>query len=718
MYSTTHVAQGVPNALPLFAKTQSAASYVHTAVLKSYLGEQAAFVYSSLYSYSRLTFQQLGQRTHLKPRLLKQLLAGLIQLGCVVFTLDKPSLGSKKTITYYEISEEGCWKLVYADEVLSVIGEKYGEMCAEVIQNIIISGHLTLGDYLRTSNENKAEIKKSFIKLVDDKWIIPLKKQETLSQKAIFSECVLQATKEYNSQSINGASSGSGMGNNQNGRDGKPKTISQMKRAQGIKEIAKEKFIQRMMDQEQIDKLYSYRVDGGEDDDEDDGYNNGSLDITKDSNSNSDVKGLNPNLPLTLNFERVLKHIRSEHLVSTAIHRLGAVTAKVYEIVLKRIEERSRNIRLAEDSADKLVAGVAISMGNITSATMGLSTGAVQAMTSGLCGTTQGYDPSSGGDLERVYELKDQERGLNFNAVDILKEIKKRAPKLLADIKGTISDGNDDVSLGMKRKNVEVKEENQSKKIRLDTIKFEEDDDEGDEDDEDTKMMSMVLQHLKLLTTDIHLPFLMESNPGSYYVPMTLLQSKLPVYELKQQLRIIVGAKSLRIMNCIEKKRLIDEKSISKEVLMKEVDVRRVLSGLLKLGLIEIQEIPRTADRSAIRAAFAYRVCSGPGMLRGSHSGIGRSNNKGAYLSSMEIVGKCMMHSMGEAIDSLITMRSDNKILLDKVSRDDVRGKEGELLLEGEIKQLKMVMDQERLALAQWTRLRTMGELFWFFKGV
>ena len=84
----------------------------------------------------------------------------------------------------------------------------------------------------------------------------------------------------------------------------------------------------------------------------------------------------------------------------------------------------------------------------------------------------------------------------------------------------------------------------------------------------------------------------------------------------------------------------------------------------------------------------------------------------------MEIVGKCMMHSMGAAIDSLITMRSDNKILLDKVSRDDVRGKEGELLLEGEIKQLKMVMDQERLALAQWTRLRTMGELFWFFKGV
>lgn len=711
MYSTTHVGEGVPSGLPLSAKTQSPVCYVHTAILKSYLGEQAAFVYSSLYSHSRLTFQQLGQRTHLKPRLLKQLLSGLIQLGCVVFTLDKPSLGSKKTITYYEINEEGCWKLVYADEVLSVIGERYGGICAEVIQNIIISGHLTLGDYIKTSsNNNKNEIKKSFIKLVDDKWIIPLKQQATFSNKAIFSECVKQATKEYNSQSSNGGSAPSS-----SGRDGKPKTISQMKRSQGIKEIAKEKFIQKMIDQDQMDKLYSFNGEDQDDDEDED-----SLDITKEIHTTGDVKGMNPNIPLTLNFERVLKHIRSEHLISTAIHRLGKVTARVYSIVLKRIEERSRDVRLCEDVADKLVAGVAISMGNLTSATMGLSTGAVQAMSSGLGGTTQGYDPSSGGDLERVYELKDQERGLNFNAVDILREIKNRDPALLVDIKGSISDGNDDVSLGMKRKNIEDPSQ-QNKKIHLDNIKFENDEQdemEGDEDDEDTKLMGLVLQHLKLLTTDINLPFLMETNPGSYYVPMTLIQSKLPVYEMKQQLRIIVGAKALRVMNCIEKKRLIDEKSISKEVLMKEVDVRRVLSGLVKLGLIEIQEIPRTADRSAIRAVFAYRVCSGPGMLRDSHSGIGRNNNKGGYLSSMEILGKCMMHSMGEAIDSLIMMRSDNKILLDKVSREDVRGKEGELLLEGEVTQLKMVIDQERLALAQWNRLRTMGELFWFFKGV
>lgn len=680
MYSTTHVGGGAPTRLPLSAKTQSAVCYVHTAALKSYLGEQAAFVYSSLFSHSRLTFQQLGQRTKLRPRQLKQLLTSLIQLGCVVFTLDKPSLASKKTITYYQIREEGCWKLVYADEVLAVVGERYGDLCAEVVQNIIVSGHLTLGDYLKTSQGNGADVRKAFVDLADGKWIVPLRAEETMSPSMVFSECVKLATTEYNMLNSNG-----GQQQPQTGRDGKPKTISQMKRAQGIKEIAREKYIQRMHDQDQLDKMYSF-------------------------DSEEVGKGLNTGMPLTLSLERVLKHVRSQHLEATAKHRLGRISAAVYATALARVEERSRNVRLVEDVADRLVAGVAISMGNVTSATMGLSSGAVQAMSSGLGGTTQGYDPSAGGDLERAYELRDQERGLNFTAMDILREINRRDPGLLVDLRGTISDGNDEVSLGMKRNGEEL--ERPSKKIRLEGLNFGEDEDE----DEEAKLMGLVLQHLRLLTTDPLLPFLMESNPGSYYIPMTLLQGKLPVYELKQQVRIVVGAKALRVLNCVEKKRLIDEKAISKEVLMKEVDVRRVLAGLLKMGLVEIQEIPRTADRSAIRAAFAYRVCSGPGMLRGSHAGA--TTMKGAYAEGMSRFGKCMMYAMGEAVDSLEVMRADNRILLDKVSREDVRGKEGELLLEGELEQLKGVMDQERLALAQWGRCRAMGEVFWFFGGV
>lgn len=705
MYATTHLGSGVPPHLPLAAKTQSPVSYAHTAALKTYLGEQAAYVYSSLYAHSRQTLAQLGQRTQLKPRQLKQLLAALIQIGCVVYTLDKPSLGSSKTITYYEVSNEGCWKLVYADEVLAIVSEKFGDLAAEIMQNVIISGNLTLGDYLKTApKESKYNIKKEFVKLVDDKWLRPLRENETMAKRALFADCVALAIKQNNSQSSSLSMNNNGppgSGGSSFGGDNRPKVVSQMKRGQAIKEIAREKFISKMQDVDQLNQLYNYEQQDNQDEEDDEDMNF------------SGIKPLNPNLLLTLDFERVLKHVRTEHLVSSAMHRLGRVTGSIYRVVLERLESKTRNVRLVEDEADRLVSGVAISMGNLTTASTGLSTTAVQAISGGLGGTTQGYDPTLHIETEKAYELKDQERGMNFNSIDILKEIKRVQPALLDDIKGTISDGMDDVSIGMKRRGEELNKT--TKKIRLDKVKFEDDDEEAallngiDVGDDDSKLISTVLQHLKLLTTDVQLPFLMESNPGSYYIPMTLLQGKLSVFEFKQQLRATVGAKALRVLNCIEKKRLIDEKFISKEVLMKESDVRGVIAELLQLGFIEVQEIPRTADRSAVRAAFAYRVCSSPGFSRGS------GNDKtGAYRSSMNMMGNFMLHEMGESIDSLITMRNDNKILLDKVSREDVKGREGELLLEGEIKQLKRVMEQERLALTQWGRLRSMGELFWF----
>lgn len=686
-YSKTHRSAPIPPSLPLTAKTQSPICYLHTSILKSYLGEQSAYIYTHLFSHTRLSFQRLQKDTHLRRKLLKQLLVGLIQLNCVVYKVESGK-------TYYEVNHEGCWKLVYADEVLSVVNELYGEVATNVIQNVILSGHLAVNDYINSVVGSEKDVKLAFVKLVDDGWLIPVKPIDFWPKSKIFDDCVKLAVDEYTR---------GGLSNSNVGDDGKPKAVSQMKRALMIKDLAREKYLAKMSDVESKEKLWKF-------------------------DDNGLVKQVSKLVPLTLNFARVLKHIRTQQLVSTAIHRIGSVSARIYQFALKKVEAKSRNVRLFEDDADRLVSSVAVSMGNATSATAALSTGAVQAIASGSGGTTQGYDPTNAESLERMTELKDQERGLNFGVSEILRDLQnsKEGKKLIKDLFGTICDGSDAQS-GDKRKGNSLSEP-PSKKIKFEASTIDYDDNNDDDDDDknytngasnsDSQIMTLLLQHLKILASDPLIPFVMETNPGSFYVPFTLLQSVLPTYNLKQIISSLFGSQTLRIINCIERKRLLDEKAISKEVLMKEFDVRRILTILVRFNVLEIQEIPRTNDRSAIRAAFAYRVSSGVGLLRGRNDSTLTKDKKQAYGRAIEMFGNCFMHNMGEVIDQLIKMKADNRILLDKVSREDVKGREAELLMDSELKQLKEVVESERLGLAKWNRMRNMGETLWFMRGV
>lgn len=413
------------------------------------------------------------------------------------------------------------------------------------------------------------------------------------------------------------------------------------------------------------------------------------------------LKRLNGNVPLTFSFDRFLKYERDIQLVSICKHRIGNITAKIYNVALNRVEKSSREVRSIEGIVDRLVADASV--------------GAGSAGTS-----TTGYDPATGRDLIKRLELKDQQKGMNFGAADILKELSMSNKYGIAkdDLIGTIyseENAGDDELTNRKRKLEEDEASNGGyKKTKLSKLAaqvkmFDNDDEDDDEKEaeevdngfdlsnnsENGEVLTLILQHLKLLTIDKKLSFLIETTPGQFYVPFTVLQTQVPDFHMKQIVKTIFGNSSLRILNCIEEKRLIEEKNIAKSVLMREGDVRKMISVLIKFGLVEIQEIPRTADRSAMRGIFAFKI------------------NKN-YLRGRSMLGKCFMFNMGEVLDQLEQIKIENKILLDKISREDVRGHEVELLLESELAQLKNVVDSEKSGLAKFFRLRAMGELFWF----
>lgn len=695
----------VPEELPVTAKTQAPSCFLHSVILRSYAGEQAAYVYSCLNSQRKMSLIQLSAKTGIKGANLKKILVTLIQLGCVVY-----SQNSRTEQIFYHTKEEGCWKLTYMDEIVRHIRDTFGQSHASVIQNVILKGHLTVGSYVKEM-ELKSEvdaIENSFCDLLEDQWLIPVKDVDFKPLPEVFAECMRAANREFLANSTQYSKSDIDSGNGGGNPRFKSAGMSQLKKNTIIKDLAKEKFLKLYNDSVLKEKLYnvgSKANDEGFDmakgmstlfsDDEDE-----VIESDKENGGMKYLKRINGNVPLTFSFERFLKHQRDTQLVSISKHMIGNVTSMIYKVVLNRLQKNSRDVRSIEDITGKLVADASVGAGSAGS-------------------STSGYDPSIGEDLRKRLELKDQEKGMNFGAVDILKELSMSNKYELRkdDLIGTIdNDDDDEYERNSKKRRAEQDAQSGNyKKSKLNVVAsalktF--DDDEDDEEDnnldngfdlnntsESNELIMLILQHLKLLTTDKKVSFLVETSPGHFYVPYTVLQSQVPLYHMKQVIRNVLGNSTLRVLNCIENKRLIEEKNIAKAVLMREGDVRRIIATLTKFGLVEIQEIPRSADRNALRGVFAFKV--------NRH-----------YLRSKRILGKCLMFNMGECLENIENMKLENRILLDKISREDVRGREAELLLESELKQLKQIVEDERTGMAKFQRLRLLGELLWFTETV
>ncbi|GME88578.1 unnamed protein product [Ambrosiozyma monospora] len=130
---------------------------------------------------------------------------------------------------------------------------------------------------------------------------------------------------------------------------------------------------------------------------------------------------------------------------------------------------------------------------------------------------------------------------------------------------------------------------------------------------------------------------------------------------------------------------------------MKESQIRSLISKLQTLQIIEVQEIPKTMDRQATRSVFAFRF---------------------KYKKALNVFKESLMFNMAEVLDHLEDVKLENKILLDKISREDVKGKEHELLLTSELVQLQKYYTFEKMSLARLARLRSGVEVFHFMKGL
>lgn len=107
--------------------------------------------------------------------------------------------------------------------------------------------------------------------------------------------------------------------------------------------------------------------------------------------------------------------------------------------------------------------------------------------------------------------------------------------------------------------------------------------------------------------------------------------------------------------------------------------------------MIEIQEVPRSANRAASKTFYLFR-----------HK----------EFSAYNFLYNSLTFCMADILLNIQQFKNDNKILLEKCEREDVKGNEEELLLESELKTLKNLQLREINNIGKFNRIKTLYEIF------
>ncbi|OBA28209.1 hypothetical protein HANVADRAFT_51544 [Hanseniaspora valbyensis NRRL Y-1626] len=319
-------------------------------------------------------------------------------------------------------------------------------------------------------------------------------------------------------------------------------------------------------------------------------------------------------------------------------------------------------------------------------------------------------DPAELNAFKEEQEYKDENTpGVSFDALDIQRFIQMRNipidlnSVLVNKINSGNTNNNDDnkrvkkeSNLGLSLNDIQEEDGEEGEEIDLDEAEI------GDDTNENGKRsignnnasIASINACLQLLSDDMQsIQFLKKTSSGKYYFPFTKLTEALKESVYDGLIESTLGVSSLRLLRCIRFNRLITEKTLCSLVLLKDKDVRHIITKLIKINAVEIQELPKANDRSAARTVFLYKV---------------DERHQYQYMEDN------LCWNMANLINKIELLKEKNKVLLNKVERDDVAGKEEELLLTSELNQLKMINEREMSSFVRLNRLLSLWEVFQF----
>ncbi|KAL4915589.1 DNA-directed RNA polymerase III subunit rpc3 [Aspergillus aurantiobrunneus] len=213
----------------------------------------------------------------------------------------------------------------------------------------------------------------------------------------------------------------------------------------------------------------------------------------------------------------------------------------------------------------------------------------------------------------------------------------------------------------------------------------------GDDNDDDngTNRNFKIDQHLSLLAQP---PLNLTSkrlNGGilTWTVEFRHLARKLRHLELERIVEARYGDVALRVLRALQAKGKLDEKRLQEISLLPFKDLRQVLASMQTGGFVDLQEVPRDAQRQPSRTIYLWYY--DPDRIRDS-------------------ILQDTYKSMSRCLQRLRFERDRLKDFLEKTERSDVKGNEELYLSEGELEKLREWRAKESLLLGEVARLDDM----------
>ncbi|KAL3459856.1 DNA-directed RNA polymerase III subunit rpc3 [Aspergillus heterothallicus] len=196
-------------------------------------------------------------------------------------------------------------------------------------------------------------------------------------------------------------------------------------------------------------------------------------------------------------------------------------------------------------------------------------------------------------------------------------------------------------------------------------------------------------QHLSLLAQP---PYSLTSKRLSgglitWTIEFRHLARKLRHLELERIVEARYGDVALRVIRVLQAKGKLDEKRLQEISLLPFKDLRQVLASMQTGGFVDLQEVPRDAQRQPSRTIFLWFY--DPDRIRDS-------------------ILEDTYKSMSRCLQRLRYERSRLKEFLEKTERSDVKGNEERYLSEGELERLREWRAKESLLLGEVARLDDM----------
>ncbi|KAL1968733.1 hypothetical protein VTN77DRAFT_1559 [Rasamsonia byssochlamydoides] len=193
-------------------------------------------------------------------------------------------------------------------------------------------------------------------------------------------------------------------------------------------------------------------------------------------------------------------------------------------------------------------------------------------------------------------------------------------------------------------------------------------------------------QHLTLLAQPPHYFCSRRLSSGipAWTVEYRHLARQLRHLEIERIVGTRYGSAALRVIRILLAKGKLDEKRLQEISLLSPKDLRQVLGGMQATGFVDLQEVPRDAQRQPSRTIYLWfydpdRVCRN--LLQDTYKAMSR----------------CLQRIRFE--------RNRLREFLDKTERSDVKGNEEKYLSETELKLLQQWRDKEALLLGEVSRL-------------